>query len=360
MRSMEIALVGCGGISHAHARAALSLGGRVRFAACCDTDAGRAREWAAAYGAERTYASLDALLDGESPRAVLLATWPNLHRAQIETCLAAGVRNILCEKALAVTGAEASEIYELARAAGALVMEGFMYRHHPAVRAIERQIAAGAVGEVDYVRAVFNLWDAEQEAPDDDTRNWRQRKETAGGVPYDLACYAVNACGHFAQALPVRVAATGSVSERYGTINRLAGVVEYDNGRIGVIESSRRSSFSQELLISGGLGALHLPVAWSLDAVTRVTTIRSPRFATIEREYHPVEQANSYALQLDNFAQAAAGGAQPLVPLVQSVVNAYVSEALNKSLLERRSVDIDLPQPIAADFRFHLQAGRAG
>ena len=351
-------MVGCGGISHSHARAAPSLGGRVRFAACSDTDAGRAREWAATYGAERTYASLEALLEAESPRAVLLATWPNLHRAQIETCLAAGVRNILCEKALAVTGAEAGEIYELARAAGALIMEGFMYRQHPAIRAVERQVAAGAVGEVDYVRAAFNLWDAELESPEDDTRNWRQRKETAGGVPYDLACYAVNACGHFAASPPVRASATGSVSERYGTINRLAGVVEYENGRIGVIESSRRSSFSQELLISGSHGALHLPVAWSLDAVTAVTTIRSPRFAVIEREDHAVEQANSYALQLDNFARAAAGRAQPLVPLVQSVVNAYVSEALNTSLLERRNVNIALPDPIAAAYRSYLQTRR--
>ena len=355
---MEIAIVGCGGISHAHARAALSLGGRIRFTACCDTDAERAREWAARYRAERTYASLEALLDAESPPAVLLATWPNLHRAQIETCLAAGVRNILCEKALAVTGTEASEIHDLAGAAGALIVEGFMYRHHPAIRTVEQQIADGAVGEVDYVRAVFNLWDAELESPDDDSRNWRRRKETAGGVPYDLACYAVNACGHFAHSLPVRASATGSVSERYGTINRLAGVVEYENGRIGVIESSRRSSFSQELLISGSHGALHLPVAWSLDAVTTVTRIGSPRFAEIEREDHAVEQANSYALQLDNFAQAAAGHARPLVPLVQSVVNAHVSEALNTSLLERRSADIHLPEAIAADYRSYLQASR--
>ena len=288
---------------------------------------------------------------------MLLATWPNLHRAQIETCLAASVRNILCEKALAVTGAEASEIYDLASAAGALIMEGFMYRHHPAIRAIERQIAAGAVGEVDYVRAVFNLWDAELESPDDDTRNWRQRKETAGGVPYDLACYAVNACGHFAAALPVRASATGSVSERYGTINRLAGVVEYANGRIGVVESSRRSSFSQELLISGSHGALHLPVAWSLDEVTRVTGIRSPRFAVLEHQDHAVEQANSYALQLVNFAQAAAGHAQPVVPLVQSVVNAHVSEALNTSLLQRRSVNINLSEAISADYHSY-QKGR--
>ena len=141
------------------------------------------------------------------------------------------------------------------------------------------------------------------------------------------------------------------MSERYGTINRLAGVVEYENGRIGVIESSRRSSFSQELLISGSDGALHLPVAWSLDAVTSVSRIRSPRFAEVEREEIAVERANSYALQLDNFAQAAGGRAQPLVPLVQSVVNAHVSEALNTSLLERRSVNIDLPEGTAADYR---------
>jgi predicted dehydrogenase len=39
----------------------------------------------------------------ERSDGVLLATWPNQHREQIEQCLAAAVKRILCEKALTLT-----------------------------------------------------------------------------------------------------------------------------------------------------------------------------------------------------------------------------------------------------------------
>ena len=41
-------------------------------------------------------------------------------------------------------------------------------------------------------------------------------------------------------------------------------------------------------------------------------------------------------------------------PTLSTAFRDYVSEALNTSLLERRSVAIDLPEPIAADYRSWL------
>jgi Oxidoreductase family, NAD-binding Rossmann fold len=38
--------------------------------------------------------------------AVIVATQPNLHREQVLACIEAGVRHVLCEKSLALTGAE--------------------------------------------------------------------------------------------------------------------------------------------------------------------------------------------------------------------------------------------------------------
>ena len=80
-----------------------------------------------------------------------------------------------------------------------------------------------------------------------------------------------------------------------------------------------------------------------------------------EQEEYAVEQADSYARQLGNFAAAIAGRSQPVVPLVQSVVKAYVTEALITSLLQRRSVEVDLADRIAADYRSCLEErGKVG
>src|SRR5262245_29821344 len=94
---VRIGLVGCGGISHLHARAAI--------VACCDIRRDVAETWARRYGCERAYGDDEAMLREHDLDAVLLATWPAQHHQQVLHCLRAGVRNILCEKALATTSA---------------------------------------------------------------------------------------------------------------------------------------------------------------------------------------------------------------------------------------------------------------
>ena len=361
---VRLGIAGCGGISVAHAEAAELSAGAARFVACCDVDRERAEQWAERYGVERAYTDLEAMLAAEELDGVLLATWPNLHREQLELCLRHGARHILCEKSLAVTATEAAEIHALVSAAGATVMEGFMYRHHPAIRELERSIAAGEIGEVDYVRATFNTYDPESEDPADATRNWRRRLECAGGVPFDLVCYTVNACGHFTGGVPVRAYATGSHGV-YGTINRMFGSIAYDNGRTGVFESSKKAAFGQELEIVGSAGALRYPIAWTTPADTPV--IREARsWNRIDAEARAVPAGvgaprgvDAFTLQLRNFADVIRGTAAPLVPLIQSVVNVHVMDALLASVREQRAVEVALPAAIERSYRSHLQARAA-
>jgi predicted dehydrogenase len=347
---LKLGMVGCGDISHAHGNAAARIPRLVRFVAACDLRREAAEAWAARYGAERCYTDYEEMVRAEPLDGVLLATWPNQHREQIERCLAAGARGILCEKALTLTGQEAAEIWQLVTAAGATLMEGFMYRHHPAVRKLERLVAAGEIGPVDNVRAVFNAYDPEGAPGDDASRNWRQRKECGGGVPYDFACYAVNACGHFTGGLPVRVFATGAASERYDTISRLYGLIEYDNGCVGSVESTKKADFNQELAISGPAGILYLPISWTTYHDITLERRHSAEWGRVMVDTWAVRAADAYQAQLENFAAAISGEAAPTMPLIQSVVNTFAVEALVTSLLERRIVEIDIPAQVAAAF----------
>ena len=40
-------------------------------------------------------------------------------------------------------------------------------------------------------------------------------------------------------------------SERYGVINRVYGLIEYENGAVGMVESSKRSNFNYEVKVFG-------------------------------------------------------------------------------------------------------------
>jgi len=303
--------------------------------------------WIAEYGGTE-YTDYRDMLEKERLDGVLLATWPNQHREQVEACLRAGIRNILCEKALALTGTEAADIYDRVTAAGAFLMEGFMYRHNPAIRKLEQILSRGHLGAVDNVRACFSAFDPETADPTNPNRDWRQRKECGGGIPYDFACYCVNACGHFAGGLPVRVYAIGGLGN-YDTINRVYATIEYDNGAVGIVESSKKTSYTQELQISCAQGILNLPIAWTIPQnmtiTQRHTGWNALTYDTCVSD-GVTDGITSYHLQMQNFLDACRGKAEPVMPLAQSVVNTFALEALVTSIMEQRITDIAIPQRI--------------
>jgi predicted dehydrogenase len=343
----RLGIVGCGSVSERHARGAAESD-EVAIVACADTRLEVAGDWARRHGCERAYGGYAEMIAGHELDGVILATWPNLHREQVLGCLDAGVRAILCEKALALSGAEALDIWTAAREAGALVTEGYMYRHHPAVATLDELLAAGRVGALDSIHAAFSIFDPEEAAPDDDARDWRQRVELGGGAPYDIACYCVDACNRFAAAPPLRAQAVTSASERYGTVSRVFGLIEYENGVVGVVESSMRADFDHELRLNGTHGHARLPVAWRIDFPTEVVASRSVGWGLVEEERFPAPAVDAYGLELEAFAAAARGLAEPAPTLAESVVTAFTVDALLASGREGRAVDVDVPEALLA------------
>jgi predicted dehydrogenase len=340
--AFRLGIVGCGSIAERHA--AGSAGSpEVDIVACADVLVDRAEDWAERHGCERAYPDYLTMIREHELDGVLLATWPNLHREQVLGCLEAGVRAILCEKALALSGAEALEIRDAANAAGALVMEGYMYRRHPAIAKVDELLAANAVGEVDSIRAAFSLFDPEDSAPDDPARDWRRQRELGGGAPYDIACYCVDACNRFAGGPPRRVHAVASSSERYATVTRVFGLLEYASGVVGVLESSMRGDFDHELRISGSHGHIRLPVAWRIDFPTQVVAARSVGWGLFEEDRFPVPVVDAYRLELEGFAAAARGDAGPDPTLDESVATALTMDALLASAAGGAAVEVAVP-----------------
>lgn len=352
---LRLGIIGCGFISERHGQAA-AASPALSIVASCDVRLDVAEAWSRRYGCERAYGDYLGMVREHELDAVVLATWPNLHLEQVLGCLEAGVRNILCEKALALGAAEALEIWTAAAEADALVVEAYMYRHHPAIRTIDELLAAREIGDIDNISAAFSHLDAEESSPDDDSRDWRQRKECGGGVLYDLACYCVDACNRFAQALPRQVLAFADTSERYGTVDRLYGLIEYEDGLVGLLESSKRSDSNHELRISGSGGHVRLPAAWRIDAATEVLVSRSMGWEKFETRSFPIPAVDSFRLQLESFAAAVHREAAPEPTLAESVLNAVTIDALLSSAAEHTMGTVEVPEAVRA----HLLASGAG
>jgi predicted dehydrogenase len=345
--AFRLGIVGCGSVSERHARGA-AASSEVAIVACADLRLEAAEDWAERHGCERAYGDYAEMVAEHELDGVLLATWPNLHCEQVLSCLEAGVRAILCEKALALTGTEALEIWRAAREAGALVTEGYMYRHHPAVARIDELLASGRIGAVDSIHAAFSIFDPEEASPDNVTRDWRQRVELGGGAPYDIACYCVDACNRFAGARPLRAQAVTGTSKRYGTVSRIFGLIEYENGVVGTVESSMRADFNHELRINGAHGHVRLPVAWRIDFPTEVVMSRSIGWGLVEEERFPAPAVDAYRLELESFAAAVRGTGEPAPTLAESVVTAYTLDALLAGGRDGAAVAVDLPEGVPA------------
>jgi predicted dehydrogenase len=335
---LKIGIVGCGQHSHEHFKAAKQIPG-IKITTCCDINENLARECLEKYQCETYYTNLQTMLANETLDGVILCTWPMQHLEQIEQCLSSGVKNILCEKALCLSGEEALKIWKMVKQHNAFLMEGYKYRHHPAIHKLERILANRDIGRIDSIRATFSNYEPEDQLNESNGLDWRFRKECGGGVPYDWMSYLVDACNHFSGGLPRRIFASGNESLKYGIVNRIFGMIEYDNGIVGIIESSKQANFSQELQITCSNGILRLPIAWGIYGEVKITqTHRKPEWDYILTDTYEIEAANAFVNQLRNFVEVINGREQAVLPLSQSVIKAITIDALVTSMSKQETI----------------------
>ncbi len=354
--SLRLGIVGCGIIANAHGIASRRIGEGVRFAACADINEDAARKFAHTYGSNAIYTDYVEMIEKEKLDGVVVATWPALHRDQVVNAIKAGARFILCEKSLTMTGEEALDIYNVAGANGAMVVEGFMYTHHPAIARLDELIARPVSGAVDSIRASFHKYYVDPEGAE---IPWRFRKETGGSVPYDRASYPINICARYARALPESVVAIATVSKSLGVVTRLYGEISYENGRVGVIECSNGSVAVQEAQITCADRMYRLSTPFTMPGDARIYEYDSSKFFHIGETVHTVKSSlplqdamvsfAAYQMQLEEFAKLISGKSRKPSPLlIESVVNSFTLDALVRAGVQKQVVKVEIPNEIRA------------
>lgn len=346
---LRFGILGCGGAGRSHARLIASLGGGIELAGCCDVRAEAAEACRREFGGRAAFASIDDFLRAGPYDGVVVATWPAQHREHVVACIEAGVPHVLCEKALTASGADAVAILEAASRRGATVMEAVMVRHHPALRRMLERAWSGDIGPVVAIRGAFCFRAEIGEEDFEDSperRNWRLRPEAGGGVSHDFLAYVVNGVTAAARALPVRAVASAEVHPHYGVVTRLTGIVEFEGGRRAVVESALDHHFDAGLRISGRRGHLRIPSAWFIPLETRIEHVRTRQWG------HPVSTpeefaaADAYALQLRQWVNVIRGAEPPLVPLIESVVAAHVTDTLLAAARQGGSSPAQIPDAV--------------
>ncbi|HXW81909.1 MAG TPA: Gfo/Idh/MocA family oxidoreductase [Acidimicrobiales bacterium] len=170
-----VAIIGCGWAGHKHADAFIAEGARLRWAV--DVDPLRAAGVAALQPGARQATSLEEPL---SDPAVNMFDVCVPHYLHAETCLAAIAegKDVLCEKPLAPSLADADRMAEAAEEAGTLLMVAENECFNPMYREIASLLAAGVIGEPALVQATRECYLRESFVHD---RRWFLSRDAAGG-----------------------------------------------------------------------------------------------------------------------------------------------------------------------------------
>ena len=291
----------------------------VEIAAVASRDAARAQAYASEHEIERAHGSYEELLGDDAIDAVYISLPNGMHHEWTLKAIEAG-KHVLVEKPYSRRAGEAEEAWDAAGRAGVVVMEAFMWRHHPQAATARKLVEDGAIGRLRAIRTTFSFQLL-------DLENVRMAPDLDGGALMDVGCYCISGA-RLLGGEPERVfgeqvvGPTGVDVDFYGTLR-------FPNDVVAQFDASFTLPKRQRLEAVGDEGTLVLEAPWRSDWGGRVLVNGEP----VE-----VPAADPYGLELTNLAAAIAGEAEQLLGRDDAVAQARVIEALYRSAESGESV----------------------
>lgn len=334
MRKLGIGVLGVGAMGKRHAENIRRLVPEARLIAVADVAADQARQVAAELEIEHGFATFEDILDRKDIDCVVIATPDKFHAEGIRKAAAAG-KNILCEKPLALSLADAHDALEAIAKAGVRLQIGFMRRYDPGYAAAMKRIEAGEIGEP----VIFKSIGRDKEAPpissyqsklngmlfynnsihDFDLARWLMRDEVK-----EVQAYAT-------------VAIRPEVAE-FGDI--VAGVVnlKYGHGAIGNIESYVQAVYGYDVRteIAGSKGSI---LVGNLQQ-TSVTFLTSEGGTQILADHFLTRFEDAYVAEVRDFVQSMLQDRSPRVSGDDGLRALEIAVAAEKSHLQSKACSV--------------------
>jgi len=284
----------------------------VEIGAVASRDAAKAQAYAAEHGVPRSHGSYEELLADAGIDVVYISLPNGMHHEWTMKAIDAG-KHVLVEKPYSRRVAEAEEAWDAAENAGLVVMEAFMWRHHPQAAKARELVASGAIGRLREIRTTFSF-------PLFDHENVRMVADLDGGALMDVGCYCISGA-RLLGGEPEHVYGE-QVTGPTGVDVDFYGILRFPNDVVGVFDASFTLPQRQRLEAVGEEATLVLEAPWRSDWGGRLL---------LDGDEIEIPETNPYERELANMAAAIAGSGEPLLGRDDAVSQARVIEALYRS-----------------------------
>ena len=252
---------------------------------------------------------------------------PNHLHAEWTVAAALRGKHVLCEKPLALTVEDVDRMAEAARAAGVVVTEAFMYRHHPQTLKVRELVEQGAVGALRLVRGSFSF-------PLDRPGDVRLEPSMGGGSLWDIGCYPVSYARLLAGAEPVEAFGWQTLGPS-GIDETFAGLLRFPGDVLAQIDCSFRLPFRTHVEVAGSEGVITIPRPYKPGMRETILLTRGEGVQSIE-----VDGPELYLGEVEDVFDAVRLGRAPRVSLADSRGNVAALVALLGSAREDRPVAV--------------------
>ena len=320
MRKVRWGVLGTADIARGQTIPGMQLAEHCELYAIAGRKLEKAKLYQEEFGFQKAYGSYDELLADPEVEAVYIPLPNDIHCEWTVKALKAK-KHVLCEKPLAVSEAQAKEMFQAAEENGVMLMEAFAYLHSPFVKAVKAELDAGVIGEIRYLESAFITG----RRPDTDIR---LRKETYGGALYDLGCYAISMAMWMLGKEPDTVRATAQFSDKKIDLFTSA-LLLYENEAVAnldcgmLLPTGRLDRFH----IHGTLGEIVSPVEFNQCGEIPYTIIKNG-----VKETKTVTAPNNYALESEQLSHCILTGEKPHVSKDFSLLVARVTDRILKEI----------------------------
>jgi len=154
MKTVKVAIIGCGGIANNKHMPALKELDYINIVAFCDIIEERAIKAAKEYGVEgaRVYTDYDKLLKEEEVTAVHVCT-PNSSHCDISVAAMKSDKHVICEKPMAKTSEEARKMVAVSKETKKILTIGYQNRFRQDSMYLEKLCKRGDLGDIYLAKA---------------------------------------------------------------------------------------------------------------------------------------------------------------------------------------------------------------
>lgn len=333
MKKSRIGIIGLGGIAQLVHLPILSKLPNAEIIAVSEINKNRLKIVGDKFGISKRYSDYTEMLNNETLDAIIIATPTNTHTQIALDCLTAK-KDVLIEKPMTTTLAEAKQIHVAAKKNKKNVMVGMNLRYRPDAMLMKSLIKSGELGDIFYIRCG---WLRKQSS---DQKWFMSKSQAGGGAIFDLGIVLFDLALWIMDFAPVK-----SVSVQKFHHN----TKEVEDSAVGLIrfENSSVISFEVSWALHSEIDSLNLS-AYGTRGTAKLNPLRAyRRLESTHIDLTPSASANSsslYKKSYENELKHFLGVIQGTLPVLSTSEEALsrmtLLEAIYKSADTGREVKL--------------------